>query len=449
MLADVAKYLQHEDFSTKVMAGLCWHSSAAPTDDGEGDRLMRTLVKPLRWLAATAVGCIVLFAGCVGLFGWSLAEHGRTALHTAAELNDVEIVRDWVRRRKNLDPKMQFRSTLEHQGDAGVTPLMLAAREGHGEAALMLIEAGARVDAESYRPSFSEFRTGVIYYALEGGNPDVVRAVLDGLGTHPGDESSRLLIHIALAQVCNLTPHTQDGASRVEVVRIVLARLARTGQAHAAVSDAAVYANCPGIIQLALDHEVRLTPAMVNVTIERDDVELLRRLIERGVDVSSAAQGSVHWRNTTPMIMAWQSHKAALIPVLLGAGADPNVAGSDGRTLLHVILDDEDRHDPETLDLVIAAGARSDLADRTGRTATAIAQQRFSKGMEGLPAAASAALQTQESPYERVDTGYGITAARVKGQHDERCRGADVSMQKALECVESSAHQGSPAISDR
>src|SRR5690554_2968373 len=54
--------------------------------------------------------------------------------------------------------------------------------------------------------------------------------------------------------------------------------------------------------------------------IERNDLELMQRLIDGGVDVNARGKD-----NVTPLLWAYPDNKPERLEVLLRAGADPNV----------------------------------------------------------------------------------------------------------------------------
>jgi ankyrin repeat protein len=63
-------------------------------------------------------------------------EHGRTALHTAAENNDVPFIKEWIAKHKKLDQGLSYGGNIEARGTRGVTALMLAAQQGNYEATI-------------------------------------------------------------------------------------------------------------------------------------------------------------------------------------------------------------------------------------------------------------------------------------------------------------------------
>ena len=87
------------------------------------------------------------------------------------------------------------------------------------------------------------------------------------------------------------------------------------------------------------------------------DIQLLKRLIEKGANVNKVRDDG-----RTPLYMASErENKLEIIQLLLESGADPNVASSDGATSVHIAA--QHNVSPALMTLLIAASQRgTDLA---------------------------------------------------------------------------------------
>lgn len=84
---------------------------------------------------------------------------GNTALNHAAELGHVEYVQQLLREGKRRNLKL-----VDHQNLHGLTPLLLAAREGHLDTARVLVEAGASLS----KRDLEHFMTAQDWMKLSG-----------------------------------------------------------------------------------------------------------------------------------------------------------------------------------------------------------------------------------------------------------------------------------------
>jgi ankyrin repeat protein len=95
--------------------------------------------------------------------------------------------------------------------------------------------------------------------------------------------------------------------------------------------------------------------------------ELVNLLIAAGADVNGRGSDGVA---TPPLLAAANLHRADLVKQLLEAGADVDGAMRNGGTALHfAALSD----DPESVIVLLAAGANPDALDHEGNTPLAVA----------------------------------------------------------------------------
>lgn len=110
----------------------------------------------------------------------------------------------------------------------------------------------------------------------------------------------------------------------------------------------------------------------------RDDVPAIRLLVGAGADVDPVAE------DETPFLAAVKTSHFRAAKALLELGADPDFQDSRGMTALHYMLKkgSDERH----LRMVASHGARGDIANRDGQTASAILDRKRSASLRRLAA---------------------------------------------------------------
>jgi ankyrin repeat protein len=153
-----------------------------------------------------------------------LQERGGTApdqrrfsagLLAAAERGEVEQVRAMLA--GGADPDVR--------GDAGMTPLILAAREGHELTVAVLLEAGADVNACS-EPGYSGGNSTALRCAVVRGHTAIVRSLLQaGADTRPSNEYSSIPAQEENAIIPSIGTALHDAVryGRHEIVELLLA----------------------------------------------------------------------------------------------------------------------------------------------------------------------------------------------------------------------------------
>jgi len=215
-------------------------------------------------------------------------------IRTAAVLGDTARVRDLI----DADPA----TALTPDADRGWPPLLYVSHSrwhridptraaGMTEVARILLDAGASPDSHNGRPPRSgRYRSALYGAAGIANNPAITELLLDR-GADPNDDES--LYH-------------------------------------------SVYHRDHACLRLLLTHGARVngTNALAAAT-GAGDVEAVRLLVEAGGDpgrplTAPAPAGHLADRSINPLVAAAENDTAAVVEVLLAAGADPNAATRDG-----------------------------------------------------------------------------------------------------------------------
>jgi hypothetical protein len=222
-------------------------------------------------LLVVVVSVLAVLVGIPGCYYWSTREYHPTALHTAAENNDVAAIKDWIARGRNLDRGLTYPGNMETSGLRGVTALMLAAERGNEEAAAALIEGGANIYLED--EDLGPFTGAVVYnrtaldYAIAGGSRRIVTMIADRWEGKPLTRRGQQDLFLAWENMCRgpyLARRTAPYADGKWVAGFVLDRLLTKEEAQRALVQASEHAGCPDQISFLLERHVPPTPENVD-----------------------------------------------------------------------------------------------------------------------------------------------------------------------------------------
>jgi ankyrin repeat protein len=345
------------------------------------------------------------------------APRGEPVLHTAARTGSVEVVRQLLEHKADIDQPEPLRQQ---------TALMWAAAEGHTAVVQALVAAGAGPGARS-----SAGYTALMFAARQG-HLDTVRALVDA-GADPNVASKDGLPVLMLAidqlryEVAGLlldrgarpnTPNKQgdtalhravrgraptrrrrafDEALSADLLKQLLARgadpNARTPKAPR-LTDAMVASS----LRPAIDNVVNLggaTPFLLAA--QAADLTAMRILLEGGADPRLPT-----YENTTTLMMAagvgfvegrerTRPERDALqaVTLLVEAGVDPNAVNERGQTALHGAVY---RAGNSIIEFLAARGAPLDVRDELGRTPLQLAETGFNQVSSVIRRESAAAL---------------------------------------------------------
>jgi ankyrin repeat protein len=247
---------------------------------------------------------------------------GTTALHWAAEWNDLE----------TADLLIKARASANVANDLGVTPLSLACTNGSSEMVLRLLNAGANANT-----SLPDGETPLMI-AARTGHPDTVAALL-GHGA--------LVNAVEYTEMQNALMWAIDGQHN-EVARLLITEgadiEARSKRGYTPLLFAARVGNGEGV-RMLLAHGAHLNEVAsdgaspVLLATVRGHAKLAESLLDEGADPNADGAGftPLHWASGTwetyltgvfgiqnNPLSGLQQDKLGLVRALLAHGANPN-----------------------------------------------------------------------------------------------------------------------------
>ena len=261
---------------------------------------------------------------------------GQTPLHLAAKSGNTEVI-GWL-----LEQQVDVNA-----GDAaGNTPMKLAAAP---DAIKLLQDAGGQEQAGEPYPA-----THPLAAAITTGDVEKVKR--------------QITAEPALLQTADLkgnTPlHLAADAGKLDVVRALLALGARADAVndrnetplHQAVGSAEI---CTALLDNTARADIRDIDGRTPL-----DLAIAGRKVETALLLAaSTAVNGRDYAGATPLARAAQYGLLDVAAKLLEGGADPNLAGHDGRTALDFAVSTGKK---ELADLLLARGAKVDPADAFG-----------------------------------------------------------------------------------
>ncbi|HSV15522.1 MAG TPA: ankyrin repeat domain-containing protein, partial [Tepidisphaeraceae bacterium] len=262
------------------------------------------------------------------------SNRARTPIMWAAEVGDVQIIRELLAAGSRVDPppragppKDKMEEVYLEKGSA----LTIAARHGRAEAVAELLKAGAD-------PKFVDGEGRTAYdWARKSQNAQMLKALIDAGAAPIGGATLGDLVAAAEAGDC-------------EGIRAALKAGIGVDEKDKATYDSSSVV-CGGLSALML-------------AARGGHVDAVKLLLERGANVNALSDDIAHGARPA-LIYAVAAGQAATVKQLLDAGADLAIAGKafDGSTgtALHAAAR---KGDAEMVKLLIAAGAQP--ADKSG-----------------------------------------------------------------------------------
>lgn len=322
-------------------------------------------VTPLSIACQNGNGPIVSLLLDAGADANSTLEGGETALLTAARTGQIEVVRALIAHGAKLEAK-------EHKGQ---TALMWAAHEGHADIVQLLLSMGADREA-TLRSGFNAW-----FFAVRQGHADVVQVLLcDGQD-----------VNAIVADPPGGQRGLQKGTSGL-ILATINAHLDLAMELVAAGAD-------PNDIRSG-QSVLHLLPSVRRPHTGEDEdgmprprgsgkltsLEFLSAMVAAGADVNlrvpeakNPRKGDLHMQGVTPFFQAARRDDVVLMKRLLELGADPTLANADNCTPLlaaagvGILTPDEDAGTAaeaiEAIKLLLSLGADINHVDNNGETA--------------------------------------------------------------------------------
>ena len=221
-------------------------------------------------------------------------------LHIAAEKDLVEIARILIEKGAKLN------STNMH----GNTPLHEAIKKGHIETAKLLLDKGADVNAKGEWGKYVP-----LYESIKQGELEIAKLLIrKGADVNPKFQFD----------ICNLVPLAIEKGS-LELARLLIEKGASVDNFYICTirGGASVRGARGG------EKELKYIP-ILSWAIERGYVEIVKLLIERGIDINAKTNDEA-----TPLDIAFDKDYTEIVKLLLEKGADANAKNKNGETLLH------------------------------------------------------------------------------------------------------------------
>ena len=318
--------------------------------------------------------------------------NGQTPLMFAAWENRAEVISELVERGAHVGLTSNVLSLVDTTFDenghpvaprrrrapggnsamGGMTALHFAARDGHLDAARVLVDLGADLDQVSGGDGSTPivFATGSGHYTLArylldaGADPNITN--LDGLGP------LHATVHMRFAPV-SWAPNPPTDQEVVGSLELIQALLARGADPNARLARKLWFS--PSSHDRSWTNHAGGTPFWRAAM--SSDVEVMRRLVEAGADPTLATVDG-----TTPLMVAagigWTGNfsqnalDSFLAAVRYGVelGIDVNAVDAEGMTALHGAAS---RGDSEMVRYLVEQGARLDIINKDGDSAADMA----------------------------------------------------------------------------
>ena len=333
------------------------------------------------------------------------AAFGETALMIAADANQGEAARVLIANGAEVNGRsMKLEYPKDRFGLEGVltilphgdwTPLMYAARQGSADAARVLCEAGA--DMNAVDPD----GTSALEFAILNGHFDTAAVLLEHTADpNLADSAGMGPLYAAvdmntLGEVYGRPPRpSTDKLSALDLMKMLLEKGANP---NAGLKGPALQrAHTPGESTLGAG----ATPLMRAA--KNGDVAAIELLVAHGADVSLAqknrttalmfAAGLGRGVGTFAKDYATDAEMLAAAKALVAHGADVNAVSAAGQTPMHFAAQAADANLPQPSDDMVkflaAHGAKLDVADKQGRTPVEMAQGKGLRGRAGGPVVA-------------------------------------------------------------
>jgi ankyrin repeat protein len=320
--------------------------------------------------------------------------HGEGALHWAAAENHGEAVRLLASRGADVDQRSATQTYRRRSGQSVLplgswTPLMYAARSSAIAAGRALVSGGAKLDLVD-----PDGATALVI-AIINAHYDFAAMLLEaGADPNVADKDAGMGALYATADMHRLAvghgrpnPKPSGALDAVELTRRLLEKKADPNaklkaaimQRQHTIGDATLAAGATPLMRAA----------------KSGDAAIVRLLLDAGADpAATLANGNnalmfasgLGWRDGSPAAPSYDQgppeEAVATIELLLARGLDINTTNNNGDTPLHAAV--SGRAAPEIVRVLLARGARLDVQNKRGQTPLALAKNRANRDMSAI-----------------------------------------------------------------
>jgi ankyrin repeat protein len=269
--------------------------------------------------------------------------------------------------------KLPEETGLDTRNEIGMTPLMFAAMSG-GDPVVMraLLDAGANPNAKFFvepsqqgnllGPGGFENMTALGFALFQNANAEVVDMLLNA-GSHVNARFFRgeTALHIAVA-----SSRPQPGVVDLLIAAGAEIDAMRGQTGFTPLHQAAMHENAEAVtslLQAGADPNANVDggyAVLHSASIGRHNASVVKQLLEAGADVNYVTK-----QGFTALMNA---RRPEIIQILLDAGADLETQDEDGRTALMLAAHPFYKNEL-TVAFLIGSGAQLEARDKTGRTA--------------------------------------------------------------------------------
>jgi ankyrin repeat protein len=289
-------------------------------------------------LLPSIILAIIVFPRLIGC-AEAAATYG--PLHEAARAGNAEVVRSWIREKRNLDEKYNDRSfSLEsnYSRVRGLTALMVAAESGQAEIAKLLIDGGADIYAESRWANGSN-PLNAFDYAVKNGH----LAVAAPLWAKSDKVRFARALNHQFANACSLYCDEQYGSNEATNLALFIAKIITNEETLGdGIGWVACWPQALPRLKFLAEHGVHFPKntlgcvagaeaGLNSLVTPQARVEIAQFLLAQGADPNALPRDTDAY---TPLMMAASSHDLDMLTFLLSHGADPNMQNRQGYTAI-------------------------------------------------------------------------------------------------------------------
>ncbi|KAF3071792.1 Ankyrin-1 [Trichoderma lentiforme] len=262
-----------------------------------------------------------------------------------------------------------------------LSPLALAAKQGHEDISALLLRRGARIEVKiDHQPTISALNV-----AIKAHQESIVKLLLaQGADMDIRDEMGSTALHLA--------------AGQTSIVKLLLSKSADVKSQNKVGSTAlhlAAGGNQTSIVELLLLSGADISSrdkrglTALHTAMMWGWKDMVKLLLSNGADINAQCE-----RGLTPLSIAARGDRRSIVKLLLAHGADMEIRAKDGRTALQIAIESSRRNIAK---LLLLYGANINARDNKGLTALHIAATKDNDGLVQFLLTHSAHIETLDN----------------------------------------------------